>query len=53
LIRRKWLSTNATKIGISTDTDSLTPRRFKAVSPATITISHGTLSGASPIGRNE
>ena len=50
---RKWLTTNATKIGISTLTDSLTPRRFRAVSPPTIRISHGTLSGASPSGMNE
>ncbi len=47
------MSNHATKIGMSTATDSFTPRRLSPVSPATTTSSTGSFQAIRSGGRNE
>jgi hypothetical protein len=49
----KWLITNATKIGISTATDSLRPSQVQRREAAHHEDLDGTFSGAYSGGRNE
>ena len=48
-----WLTRKARKIGVSTYTDSLTPRRLSRISPATTPSSAGSLNACVAAGRNE